>query len=67
MRQNGFEEAAAVVLVATDCYLRGAEWDMLQVRDVIDGPSGLALLIGNPERGDSAKTGVRQGVRPDYA
>ena len=66
-RQHGGPEAAAVTLLATDCYLRLGEWDMLQVRDVVDGASGMALLIGNPERGQSAKTGTRQGVRPDYS
>ena len=58
--------AADVCLIAADCYLRKNDWSKLLHDDVVWSEDlGVALLLGVPERGETTKTGVRQGVRPD--
>ena len=59
--------ASHIVLLSADMYLRQSDWCKLIRGDVAASPKyGLALTLGVPERGESAKTGVRQGVRPDF-
>jgi hypothetical protein len=66
MHANGDHEAADIAIVATDCYLRSSDWMLIQMRDITSGTDGMAIQLGIPERGESTKTGTRQGVRPDY-
>ncbi len=62
----GLDEIADEVLVRADCYLRAQDARQLRGSDVdIDERLGVVLQLGVPERGESAKTGVRQGVRVD--
>jgi hypothetical protein len=64
MACSGDVEAAEVTVVSADMYLRASDWSKILHQDVI-GESEIAVVLGVPERGESAKTGVRQGVRPD--
>ena len=67
MRRRGWEEAADMVVVRTDSYLRNQDAQVLQARDVFDGGADeLAIHLGVVSRGEIVKTGGRQGVRIDY-
>ena len=65
MEERGRTEAADVVVLMSDMSLRSSDWPLLQPEDVHSSPAGVAVSLGVPERGESTKTGVRQGVRPD--
>ena len=59
--------ASHLVLLAADTYMRQSDIFQIQGGDVATSEKyGLALTLGVPERGASTKTGVRQGVRPDF-
>ena len=63
-----YDIAADLCLIAADCYLRQAHWSLAHFEDLsIFSEHGIALNLGVPERGESTKTGVRQGVRPDHS
>ena len=59
--------AADIVIVAADCYLRGHDWHLIQVRDVSSSGDKMGIQLGVPERGETTKTGTRQGVLPDFS
>ena len=64
----GYPEAAEIVTASADMYWRENDWSKIQKEDVSGStadPLGMAVQLGVPERGESTKTGVRQGVRPD--
>jgi hypothetical protein len=66
MHEAGDVVEAEVIMVSGDCYLRGSDWASIRDDDV----SGVShetcsVSLGVPERGESSKTGIRQGVRPD--
>lgn len=66
MASRGDTEGADIAEVAADMYLREADWNLLRPEDITYDPQyGVAAQLGVPERGESTKTGVRQGVRPD--
>ena len=59
-------EAAELVLISADCYLRESDWQTLRREDIVESlDHGIGLLLGVAERGEATKTGTRQGVRPD--
>jgi hypothetical protein len=66
LREHGEIEASDICILCYDCYLRASDWALIQVRDVSFGSMGVAIQLGIPERGETTKTGTRQGVRPDY-
>ena len=71
MRQDGRDGVADILLLAFDCYLRIGEVFMLKHGDlfVAKNPAGkieAMIRLGVAERGESTKTGMRQGVRIDY-
>jgi hypothetical protein len=69
MRLAGALDAADALDLAVDCYLRSMEFLNLCAEDVIilreRGAVEATLRLGVAERGESAKTGMRQGVRVD--
>ena len=68
LEAHGEYLAAELVLISADMYLRESDWDLMRSDDIIDaGSAGIAVHLGRAERGESAKTGIRQGVRPDRA
>ena len=67
-QQPNYDIAADLCLIAADCYLRQSDWSLANFEDLsISSEHGVALHLGVPERGESTKTGVRQGVRPDHS
>jgi hypothetical protein len=72
MTDLGYPEEARALAVALDGYLRTHDLFQLQVRDVIvttlagSSIQEVALKLGVAERGESSKTGPRQGVRIDW-
>jgi len=69
MREHDQSEEALLVELAFDCYLRTGEAFALRQSDVVisrdKGSTRAALRIGVAERGESSKTGMRQGVIVD--
>jgi len=70
MRVSGHSLGADLVLCAADLYLGSSDWALVKREDVVgvfseERPNELAVLLGVAERGESTKTGTRQGVRPD--
>ena len=69
MRKAAQPDAADAVELATDCYLRSMELLALRATDVVileeKGARQAVVRLGAAERGESAKTGMRQGVRVD--
>lgn len=70
MRAAGSPDEADALALGFDCYLRSMEIFKLRVEDIIfvtnsDGSSEASLRLGVAERGESTKTGTRQGVRVD--
>lgn len=66
MRKRGDAEGADLCEIFADMYVRESDWDMMRDVDVSYHPKyGVAVQLGVPERGESTKTGVRQGIRPD--
>ena len=66
MNDAKYRQASDICMIAADCYLRKSDWKLIQHEDVVEHPDfGVAILLGVPERGESTKTGTRQGVRPD--
>ena len=64
--RRGDTEAADIAVISAECYLRESDRNLLHPWDVVYTEAlGVSLLIGNPDAGESAKTGSRQGVRPD--
>ena len=60
------EEAADVAVISADCYFRESDWSLLHPWDVSRSPRYcVSCQLGDPELGESTKTGPRQGVRPD--
>ena len=58
--------AADIALASADLYLRQSDWAQLNHEDVFaHSEHGVVVLLGVPERGESTKTGTRQGVRAD--
>ena len=57
--------SGAMIPVAVDCYCREGDLLSLQCRDVTVVDSDVILHFGQPERGESTKTGRQQGVRVD--
>jgi hypothetical protein len=72
MTDLGYLEESRALAVALDGYLRTHDLFQLQVRDVIvtslanTTVEEVALKLGVAERGESTKTGPRQGVRIDW-
>lgn len=71
MRKHGDTEEADALEIAADCYLRRQDLLQMRVSDLVvaheDGAiCDVAVMLGAAERGESAKTGRRQGVRPDF-
>jgi len=66
LREAGEHEAADIVILSADMYLRESDWSMLRAGDVVNANGLVAIMLGVAERGEMAKTGPRQGVRPDY-
>ena len=68
LRAEGEEEAADVVVLSVDCYLRGQDWQNLKSEDVVEDEvdDETVLFLGRAHRGESAKTGREQGVRIDW-
>ena len=56
------KEAADMMAVAVDGYLRDQDLQQLRVSDVVFSDSTVALLLGRSARGESCKTGRDQGV-----
>ena len=66
-KSQKFSIAADLCLIAADCYLRQSDWALANHEDLsVSLEHGVALHLGIPERGESTKTGVRQGIRPDF-
>ena len=57
--------AALIVWLSEDCYMREQDWMQLCAEDVAADGHHVALLLGNQERGQQAKTGGNQGVIVD--
>ena len=58
--------AAGSVIISADLYLRQSDWDVIREGDVYLAPDGrVAVLLGVAERGETTKTGTRQGVLAD--
>ena len=72
MRRHGDEEAAEMLELAMDSYLRTQDLGLLRVEDVSSPPARpgepllVSLQLGVVERGETTKTGVRQGVIIDF-
>eukprot|EP00969_Alexandrium_andersonii_P084394 3722640-Alexandrium_andersonii.AAC.1 len=71
------QQAAAILELSFDGYLREMDWEQLLVGDIYD--AGLtavdeegqqqpvvALVLGRAERGQKSKTGHNQGLLIDY-
>ena len=56
------KEAADMMAIAVDGYLRDQDMQQLRVSDVVFSGSTVALLLGRSARGESCKTGRDQGV-----
>ena len=61
------EEGGLVSAVSLDCLLRGQDWSKLRLEDVAfntraDGSLEASLMLGARKRGETTKTGSRQGV-----
>ena len=70
LSQQGEQEAADLVLIIADLYLRSDDWSKVCKEDIVGKyvagkPGSMAVLLRVPERGKDTKTGTRQGVRPD--
>lgn len=63
---DGFEEAADLTLLSGDGYLRQSDWHLVRKEDVQFAESKVAVILGDPTRGDTTKTGSRQGVIMDF-
>jgi len=59
------QEAALILALSVDAYLRGAEWAALRPEDVHFAATSAALSLGVVERGEETKTGSNQGVVVD--
>ena len=57
--------AALIIWLSEDCYMREQDWMQLCAEDVTADGHYVALLLGNQERGQQAKTGGNQGVIVD--
>ena len=67
MRRLGHDEAADILVVRTDMYLRNQDIQLLRVEDVFDaGGDEMSVSLGVVSRGEQVKSGTRQGVRVDY-
>jgi len=72
LRRKGEEEAALMVEVATDGWLRSQDLSLLRYEDVAvstcptTGERLISLSLGSVERGERTKTGPRQGVLMDF-
>eukprot|EP00972_Heterocapsa_arctica_P083327 12278424-Heterocapsa_arctica.AAC.1 len=58
---NNDHEAANACIVAADRVLRSSDWSLIHTSDFTVGHEGIAIQLGVPERGESTKTGARQG------
>lgn len=66
MLDGGHEEAADLTLLAADGYLRQSDWHLIRREDVHFAQGRVAIVLGDPSRGDTTKTGARQGIIFDY-
>lgn len=67
LEDMGEKEAADIVELSADLYLREAEWAAARPEEVVQAPEGFgaSLLVGRGDRGEAAKAGTQQGVRAD--
>ena len=65
MREHGYHEEADALEISLDAFLRSSEWFHLVWQDVVFYLDETMLRLGVAERGESTKTGMRQGVRLD--
>ena len=61
-RDRKLSDYSLILETSLDCYLRTHEWVHIRREDILDDGVYVALLLGNPERGERVKTGVFQGV-----
>jgi hypothetical protein len=66
MRLNGDTEAADVVWLCLDGYLRESECIQIQASDVVELEGRTAILLGAAERGERVKTGRNQTISLDW-
>lgn len=67
MLEDGDEESADLVLLMGDAYLRQSDWRNIQGVDVSFGEQQCSVELGIAERGETTKTGSKQGVVFDYS
>lgn len=60
--REGYPGEALAILLQADCALREMDWEGALVEDLHDDGEQLCLELGVRERGESSKTGVKQGV-----
>ena len=65
--RGGDDEGGLVRGLSFDCLLRGQDWSKLRLEDVTsstrgDGSLEVSLMLGVRKRGETTKTGSRQGV-----
>ena len=66
MRRKGQIDASEAAETALDCYMREQQVLRLRGEDIATTAEGeMSISLGVAERGESAKTGRQQGVRPD--
>ena len=64
-REHKCIEEADATTTAADCFLREQDLFALRAEDIAESNGEVALRLGVPERGESAKTGRHQGVVVD--
>ena len=66
MAEQGHAESADVCEIAADAYLRSSDRILIRDTDITDSDEhGASMPLGVGERGESVKTGIREGVRID--